>query len=130
MYRAWTAPEHLVKRWWSGGHGEVTEAEIDLRVGGNWRYVVVEDNGRTTAFHGEYREIVTTKRIVCTAVDELTQGESVNTVVFTDVDRRTRLTLLMQLASSEARDAVIGSGMEILLQEQMNLLEQVAASLG
>ena len=40
VYRAWTTPE-LVKRWWSGQRGEMTIAEIDLRVGGKWRYVMV-----------------------------------------------------------------------------------------
>ena len=44
VYKAWTTPE-LVKRWWSGGHGEVTIAEIDLRVGGTWRYVMVAERG-------------------------------------------------------------------------------------
>ena len=39
VYRAWTTPE-LVKRWWSGRRGEVTSIEIDLRVGGRWRYVM------------------------------------------------------------------------------------------
>ena len=128
VYEAWTTPA-LVKRWWGGHHGEVTTAEIDLRVGGRWRYVLLENDGRRLAFHGEYREIVLNERIVSTEIDEVTRGESVNTVVFTEVDGRTRLTLLMELASSEARDAAINSALEIVVQERMNLLEQVAASL-
>ena len=58
VYKAWTTPE-LVKRWWSGDRGEVTLVEIDLRVGGMWRYVMVANGGFEVAFHGEYREIVT-----------------------------------------------------------------------
>jgi uncharacterized protein YndB with AHSA1/START domain len=45
VYRAWTTPE-LVRRWWSGNRGEVTVAEIDLRVGGAWRRVAVRDGDR------------------------------------------------------------------------------------
>src|SRR6202158_1842666 len=56
VYRAWTTPE-LIKRWWSGQRGEVTSAEIDLRVGGMWRYVMVAHGEFEVAFHGEYREI-------------------------------------------------------------------------
>ena len=65
VYKAWTTPE-LVKRWWSGSRGEMTVAEIDLRVGGAWRYVMVTDGGFEVAFHGEYREIVPNERIVST----------------------------------------------------------------
>jgi uncharacterized protein YndB with AHSA1/START domain len=49
VYKAWTTPE-LVKRWWSGGHGEVTIAEIDLRVGGMWRYVMIANEGFEVGF--------------------------------------------------------------------------------
>ena len=59
VWRAWTTPE-LVKRWWHANRGEVTIAEIDLRVGGTWRYVMVTPSGFEVAFHGEYREIVPT----------------------------------------------------------------------
>lgn len=128
VYEACTTPE-LIKRWWGGKRGEVTAAEIDLRVGGKWRFVVVEGNGRRSAFHGEYREVLANERIVSTAVEESTQRESVNTVVFSDVDKRTRLTLLIHFASPQARDAAMDSGTKTVLQEQMNLLAQAAASL-
>ena len=51
-YRAWTEPE-LVRQWWSGRRGSMTTCEIDLRVGGSWRYVMVADGGFEVAFHGE-----------------------------------------------------------------------------
>ena len=57
VYRAWTEPE-LVRRWWSGDRGEVTSVDIDLRVGGTWRFVMTANAGFEVAFHGEYREIV------------------------------------------------------------------------
>ncbi len=63
VYRAWTTPE-LVMRWWSGHRGAMKIADIDLRVGGMWRYVMEANGGFEVAFHGEYREIVPDERIV------------------------------------------------------------------
>jgi uncharacterized protein YndB with AHSA1/START domain len=132
VYRAWTTPE-LVKRWWAGQRGETTLVEIDLRVGGRWRYVLVTHQGFEVAFHGTYREIVPDERIVTTEVYEgMPEGEgepALNIVTFTEVDGRTTLTLLSQLASKHDRDMVLDSGMEGGMQEQMVLLEQVARSL-
>ena len=67
VYQAWTTPD-LVKRWWSGQRGQVTIAEIDLRVGGAWRYVMTANAGFEVGFHGAYREIVPEERIVYTEV--------------------------------------------------------------
>jgi uncharacterized protein YndB with AHSA1/START domain len=132
VYTAWTTPE-LVKRWWSGERGEVTLAEIDLRVGGAWRYVMVTGDGFEVAFHGEYREIVPNERIVSTeayeGIPDADAHAAVNTLTLTEADGRTSLTLLMQLKSREDRDAVIDSGMETGMQESMDRLEQVAISL-
>src|SRR5918911_4511948 len=69
VYKAWTTPE-LIKRWWSAKRGEVTVADVDLRVGGTWRFVMVTDDGFEVAFHGEYRELVPNERIVSTEVYE------------------------------------------------------------
>jgi uncharacterized protein YndB with AHSA1/START domain len=129
VYKAWTTPE-LVKRWWSGNRGETKIVEIDLRVGGAWRYVMVTDGGFEVAFHGEYREIVPNERIVSTEVYEgMPEAESLNTATFTESDGRTTLTVLVQHASKEARDAHIESGMETGMQEAMDILEQIAISL-
>ena len=129
VYKAWTTPE-LIKRWWSGDRGKVTVAEVDLRVGGIWRYVMTASGGFEVAFHGQYREIVPNERIVSTEVYEgMPEAEAVNTNTFTEKDGRTILTILMQLASKEDRDVVINSGMEGGMQEAMDHLEQVAASL-
>jgi uncharacterized protein YndB with AHSA1/START domain len=129
VYKAWTTPE-LIKRWWSGDRGEVTIAEVDLRVGGAWRYVMTATGGFEVAFHGEYREIVPGERIVSTEVFEGMPGaEAVVTVTFTEKDGRTTLAMLVQHATREQRDAHIGSGMEGGMQEAMDHLEQVAVSL-
>jgi uncharacterized protein YndB with AHSA1/START domain len=135
VYKAWTTPE-LVKRWWSAKRGEVTVAEIDLRVGGKWRYVMVaDDGGFEVAFHGEYREIVPNERLVSTEVFEGappmegTEEGTLNTATFSEADGRTTLTVLVQTPNKQVRDAIIDSGMEAGMQDAMDLLEQVAASL-
>jgi uncharacterized protein YndB with AHSA1/START domain len=129
VYKAFTTPE-LVKRWWNAKRGEVTIAEIDLRVGGRWRYVMVTEDGFEVAFHGEYREIVPNERIVSTEVYEgYPDEEAVNTATFTEMDGRTTLTILVQHTSKEARDAHIDSGMEAGMQDAFDLLEEVAVSL-
>ena len=69
VYKAYTTPE-LVRRWWTAKRGEMTVAEIDLRVGGKWRYVMIADGDVEVGFHGEYREIVPDERIVSTEVYE------------------------------------------------------------
>ena len=135
VYKAWTTPE-LVRRWWPGLRGEMTSAEIDLRVGGTWRYVMVASGGFEVAFHGEFREIVPNERIVNTEVYEMpgadplpAEDEPLNIVTFTEVDGRTLLHLLVQTTSKELRDTIVNSGMEAGMQEGMDLLEQVAVSL-
>jgi uncharacterized protein YndB with AHSA1/START domain len=132
VYKAWTTPE-LVRRWWSGHQGEMTTCEMDLRVGGRWRYVMVAEGGFEVAFHGEYREIVPNERIVTTQVYELPgapEDEGVlNIVTFTETAGRTTLTLLVQATSREERDAILDSGMEVGMQQQLDLLEQLAISL-
>ena len=129
VYKAYTTPE-LVKRWWSGQRGEVTSVEIDLRVGGTWRYVMIANEGFEVAFHGEYRELVPNERIVSTEVFEGMPGaEALDTLTLTEVDGRTTMAILVEHATKEGRDAHINSGMELGLQEAMDLMEQVAVSL-
>ena len=102
VYKAWTTPE-LVERWWWGGCGKVT-AEIDLEVGGTWRYSMVTSHGDEVVAHGKYREIVPNERVVSTAiydVQDLEPGgarhmQTLNTLTFTEVDGRTTVTILVQ----------------------------------
>jgi uncharacterized protein YndB with AHSA1/START domain len=130
VYRAWTTPE-LVRRWWSGHRGEMTVAEIDLRVGGAWRYAMNAIGGFEVAFHGEFHEIVPDERLVYTEIFEGAPGgeAAVNTVTFEEAGGRTTATIVMQLPSKGVRDMILESGMETGMQEGMDLLEQVALSL-
>ena len=129
VFKALTTPE-LVKRWWHANRGEVKSAEIDLRVGGTWRYVSVTNEGDEFAFSGEYREIVPNERIVSTEVFEpYPDAASVNTIELVESEGRTTLTTLVQHSSKDDRDMHINSGMEGGMQDAFDLLEQVAISL-
>jgi uncharacterized protein YndB with AHSA1/START domain len=132
VYKAFTTPE-LVRRWWHAKRGELTTCEIDLRVGGKWRYVMVTEDGMEVGFHGEYREIVPNERIVSTeafeGIPNADEHASVNTATLTEVDGRTTLAILVEHPNKEGRDAHINSGMEAGLQDALDLLEEVANSL-
>jgi uncharacterized protein YndB with AHSA1/START domain len=135
VYRAYTTPD-LVKRWWHAKRGTMTTAEIDLRPGGAWRYVMVTDDGIEVGFHGQYREIVPNERLVSTETYEglpegvsEEEGTTVNTATFDEVDGRTKLTILVQAPNKASRDAIIESGMEDGLQDALDLLEETARSL-
>jgi uncharacterized protein YndB with AHSA1/START domain len=132
VFRAWTTPEH-VRRWWHAKRGEVTVVDIDLRVGGRWRWVMVTPDGMEVGFHGEYREIVPDERLVSTEVyegmpvrDGRPEPYAVNTLTLTEVDGRTQLSLLVEHETKEARDGHVNSGMEDGLQDALDLLEQLA----
>lgn len=130
VWRAWTTPE-LVRQWWHARRGEVTSIEIDLRVGGAWRYVMVTPDGMEVAFHGAYREIVPHERLVATEVYEgMPDGEAVTTLTLREQDGRTHLQVHVEHSCREHRDAHIASGMEAGLQDALVLLEETARSLG
>jgi uncharacterized protein YndB with AHSA1/START domain len=132
VYKAVTTPE-LVKRWWNAKRGEVTVAEIDLRVGGKWRYVMVVEGGFEVGFRGEYREIVPNERIVSTEVYEgipdADEHAALNTITLSETAGRTTMTVLVEHKTKEDRDAHINSGMEAGMQDAYDLLEEVAISL-
>ena len=135
VFKAYTTPE-LVERWWAGRRGKVTSVEIDLRVGGRWRFVMVTPDNFEVAFHGTYTEIVEGERLVSTEVYEgvpVPEGEeeqgTLNTLTLTEVEGRTRLEVLVDCPTTEIRDMIVESGMEGGMQESYDLLEQVAISL-
>lgn len=136
VYRAWTTPE-LVKKWWPGRRGEMTVAEMDFRVGGAWRYVMVAHGEFEVAFHGTYREIVPNERIVNTEVMEMPgtppdgeEGAVVNTVTFEEADGgATTVRIRTNAGSKEVRDMIAQSGMEGGVREQFEIIEELAASL-
>jgi uncharacterized protein YndB with AHSA1/START domain len=111
----------------------MTVCEIDLRVGGAWRFVMVTTTGFEVGFHGEYREILADERIVSTeayeGIPDPDGNASVNTLTLAEADGRTTMTVLVEHPTAEGRDAHINSGMEAGMQDAFDLMEQVAVSL-
>jgi uncharacterized protein YndB with AHSA1/START domain len=129
VYKAYTTPE-LVRRWWAGRRGQMTVAEIDLRVGGAWRFVMIASEGMEVGFHGTYREIVPDERLVHTEVYEaMPDAEVVNTITLAEADGRTTMTVLVDCGTQEIRDGMMASGMEVGMQEAYDLIEEIAIEL-
>jgi uncharacterized protein YndB with AHSA1/START domain len=130
VFEAMTRPEHI-KRWW-GRLGEgysVPVCEVDLRVGGAWRFVNRHPQGEA-AFHGVYREIAPPERIVYTEIFEpFPDAGSVVTAVLTEEGGKTRLTVDCAYPSREVRDMVLESGMEKGAAISYDRLEEVATEL-
>ncbi len=125
VFDAWTTPE-LVKRWWAGDRGQVTEARIDLRIGGRWRWVMTANGGFEVAFSGVYREIERSHRLVRTEVFEMSpDAEALSTVTFDESDGVTTLKILGHYPTKDIRDAAIASGMEGGLQTSLDELEML-----
>lgn len=113
VWRAFTSPE-LVSRWLLGPDGwTMPICEIDLQVGGKWRYGwAPAEPGEHEPFemHGEYQEIEPYSRIVHTEIYQ-DGAPAIVTTTFTEEDGRTTMTTTMLLDSKETRDIVIGTGM-------------------
>jgi uncharacterized protein YndB with AHSA1/START domain len=131
VFEAWTKPEH-VKHWFGGCTSmTVTVCEIDLRVGGTWRYVLHDSsNGTDHGFSGEYREIVPPERLVSTErYEPIANSDHLNTLTLTEQDGKTTLHIHIQHQSSEQRDGHLHSGMEMGMRETLNRLEELLESM-
>jgi uncharacterized protein YndB with AHSA1/START domain len=133
VFDAYTKPE-LVKTWLLGPDGwSMPVCEIDLRVGGKYRYVWRNDsNGNEMGMGGIYREIVRPDRIVATErFDEAWYpGEAVDTIVMVERNGKTTLTQTILYDSRETRDAVMKSPMEHGMAATFDRLEKILPSLG
>jgi uncharacterized protein YndB with AHSA1/START domain len=137
VFKAYTTPE-LISRWWTSKRGTMKVCDVDLRVGGKWRYVMDTEGGFEVAFHGEYKEIVRDERLVSTETFEgafpdghkfSDEDYTLNTLTLTEVDGRTQLTLVTECRTKEVRDMIISSGMEGGMQDGFDLLEELAIAL-
>jgi uncharacterized protein YndB with AHSA1/START domain len=131
IFKALTTPE-LVKRWWGFDTSKWLVCEIDLRVGGQWRFVTRESD-MEVGFHGEYREIAGPHRLVQTEIyegapDPYPNDPAVNTMTLDEAGGVTTMTVLVTVPSQEIRDAILASGMESGLQVSYNRLEDLVRS--
>jgi uncharacterized protein YndB with AHSA1/START domain len=131
VFDAWTKPE-LLKRW-LGAFGGWTFAvcEVDLRVGGKYRFVWRGKDGNEMAMGGVYREIVRPERIVCTEKfdDPWYEGDAIDTTTFVERGGKTTMTETVLYASKEIRDAVLKSPMESGVAKSYDKLAEVLAAM-
>lgn len=132
VFDAFTKPE-LVRRWLLGPPGWIMPlCEIDLRVGGAYRYVWrFEKDGSQMGIRGVFREITPVERLVATERfdDAWYPGEAVNTTVFVETRGITRTTIIILYESQEARDTARRSGMEYGMAAGYEKLEKFLAIL-
>ncbi len=112
VFRAYTTPE-MVAQWWGQRASTTIVDKLDLRPGGQWRYIQREADGTEYAFSGEYREVTPPERLVNTFEFEPMPGHViVDTAVFEDLDGQTKVTVTSVFQSVEDRDGMLASGME------------------
>ena len=129
VFDAWTKPELL--RQWFGRRGDVLKVcEVDLRVGGGYRFVWQLREGGEMGMGGVYREIDAPGRLVSTESfdDYAEMGDAVNTMVLDERDGKTTMSITARYNSKEARDAVIESGMEGGANESFDRLAELLAA--
>ena len=135
VWSAYTEPRHL-QQWLSTPDGPLEVCEVDLRVGGAYRYRWGIPTGESFGFSGEFLEIEAPSRLVCTEVYEpapsMAEGvldgpPAVNTLTLEEADGRTTLTLLMRYASRGVREAVLASGMTGGFDVTLDQLEELLA---
>jgi uncharacterized protein YndB with AHSA1/START domain len=125
VFEAWTRPEH-VSKWWGQDGSTLTVCDIDLRPGGEWRYVELSADGNEYPFGGTYLEVTPPERLVHTFVfdvEPFNARPATVTVTFEAVGNRTRITENTVFQTREDRDAMIESGMEAGAAQALNRLE-------
>jgi uncharacterized protein YndB with AHSA1/START domain len=130
VFAALTRPE-LLRRWFIGPSGwSMVVCEIDLRVGGSYRFLWRSDAGVDLGMRGVYRDIVPLERIVSTEVFDQSwyPGEALSTAVLIERASRTTLTTTLLYESKEARDTVLRSPMEQGVTANYDRLEDFLAS--
>jgi uncharacterized protein YndB with AHSA1/START domain len=127
VFDAFSKPE-LLKRWFGPRGWSLVVCEVNLKVGGGFRFVLRGPDGRDMGMRGTYREIVPPERSVHVESFDDYPGESLVTAVFTEQGGKTTLTVTVQYASREVRDAVIQSGMEHGAAESYDRLAELLAA--
>jgi uncharacterized protein YndB with AHSA1/START domain len=127
VFRVLTEGEY-VRRWWGPRRLEISECEVDLRVGGSWRIVHRAPDGTEFAFHGKFLELDPPRRRVGTWVYEgAPEHEATETLMLEPVDGGTMLVSTMVHDSVESRDTHVASGMEEGIIDSYERLDEVLA---
>lgn len=127
-YRVWTTPE-LIEQWWAAGQGEVRSIDLDLRVGGAYRYTIFAAD-QLWGFHGEFLQVVPNEWLLMTEVFE-NQPEmaTIKKITFAEQDGRTLLTTHVHHTSKENRDSQIDPHWQQGLKALRQHLELAASTI-
>jgi uncharacterized protein YndB with AHSA1/START domain len=130
VFAAYTDPE-LIPQWW-GLRGATTIVDVmEVEAGGAWRFVQRNDDGTEDAFRGTYREVTPPERIVQTFEYEGMPGHvAVETIEFEDLGEQTKITNTTLFHTTEERDGMLESGMEVGMNETYAQLDELLAKLG
>ena len=129
VFKAHTDP-NLIAKWWGPRRYTTTVDQLDLRVGGAWRFVQRDADGHEYAFNGVYREIVPPERLSYTFEFEGMPGHVlVETVTFEEQDGKTKVTVTSLFSSVEDRDGMLHSGMEEGANESQDRLAELLATM-
>jgi len=128
VFDAMTKPE-LLRRWFGPRGWSLVVCEVDLKVGGAWRFVLRGPDGTEMGMRGVYREIVPPERSVHTESFDDFPGESLVTTTLVEQGGKTRLTGTVLYPSQEIRDMVIKSGMEHGAAETYDKLAEYLTSI-
>jgi uncharacterized protein YndB with AHSA1/START domain len=126
VFRAHTDPA-LIPLWWGPRSTTTIVDKMDVRPGGEYRFVHRSDDGSEYGFRGEFREIVPPERIVQTSELEGAPDIVLETITFEEHDGRTTLTVLDLCPTREVRDTILASGMEEGLSESYDRLAELLA---
>ena len=127
VFDVWTRPEH-VRNWWGWESDPMTVCEVDLRVGGKWHYVSVNEELGEIDFYGEFKEIDRPRRLVSTEIfAPYPNSTTLNTLTLEERDGITIMRVLVQCETTETRDAIIASGMEGGLQHGLDRIDEILA---
>ncbi len=127
VFDAFSKPE-LLKRWFGPRGWSLEVCEVDLRVGGGFRFVMRGPDGSRMGMRGVYREIVAPERSVHMESFDDYPGESQVTAVFVEEGGKTTMTATVEYPSREIRDMVIQSGMEHGAAESYDKLAEMLAT--
>jgi uncharacterized protein YndB with AHSA1/START domain len=125
VFEAYTDPK-LIPKWWGPRSQTTTVETMDVRVGGRWRYVSRESDGKEFAFRGTFLEIVPPERLVSTFEYEGMPGHvSQDTATFEDLGRQTKVTVTTRFDSLEDLEGMLASGMEFGAKESWDRLAEL-----
>lgn len=127
VFEAWTRPE-LLRQWWGCEGSTLTTCEVDLRPGGQWRFVMRMPDGSEHPLKGVYRDIVPSEQLVyseCYDMPSIGSPQWLTTITFKPCGDKTKLTHTLLHGSKEARDGHLQAGMEGGMAQSFERLERL-----